>query len=330
MKSSTTNKTKSNKEPEYDSDFSEDNEKNTTKSKNYSRTTSSDSNKQSKKKPPAASNAKQKNTNNNNNNRASYSTDSRSNSSRTVSRSRSVSKSRSLSPINKNGSNKNTSKTNGNGNTHNTKLSNFKARSTDIYDSNRVKKTNGQWSKNSDIYPRRNVFNNKPGMKPIQKVKMNQRNSVPNAPEQLSQAAIRVMSAQRHKNTDLQNRIAEMNLEMDKLREENKTLRRVHLREEVAIKRFESQDTDLNRLMRNHTDETNALKEQIKKLKLETRRLNSNLIDKEEEVRSVRKKNDEFKKILNDKKLLDSVELTKTLEQTEKDIQELKIKLEVS
>lgn len=167
-------------------------------------------------------------------------------------------------------------------------------------------------------------------MKPIQKGKMNQRNSVPNAPEQLSQAAIRVMSAQRHKNTDLQNRIAEMNLEMDKLREENKTLRRVHLREEVAIKRFESQDTDLNRLMRNHTDETNALKEQIKKLKLETRRLNSNLIDKEEEVRSVRKKNDEFKKILNDKKLLDSVELTKTLEQTEKDIQELKIKLENS
>ena len=327
MKSSTINKSKSNKEPEYDSDFSEYNEKSNTKSKSYSPTPSSDSNKQSKKKPPAAPNDKKQK----NNNRTSYSTDSRSNSSRTVSRSRSMSKSRSLSPINKTGANKNASKTNSNSNNNNNnKLSNFKARSTDIYDSNRVKK--GQWSKNSDIYPnRRNVYNNKPGTRANQKGgKPNQRNSVPMAPEQLSQAAIRVMSAQRHKNTDLQNRIAEMNLEMDKLREENKTLRRVHLREEVAIKRFESQDTDLNRLMRNHTDETNALKEQIKKLKLEQRRLNSNLIEKEEEVRSVRKKNDEFKKILNDKKLLDSVELTKTLEQTEKDMQELKTKLEVS
>ena len=57
--------------------------------------------------------------------------------------------------------------------------------------------------------------------------------------------------------------------------------------------------------------------------------LNGNLIEKEEEVRSVRKKNDEFKKILNDKKLLDSVELTKSLEQAEKELQELKTKLEV-
>lgn len=317
MRSSAT-KTKNN--ADYDSDFTEyDNTK--SKTKLYSRTPSADSSKLNDKNETQQAKKQTKSTNN-----RSYSSDSRTNSSRTASRSRSrsVSKSRSLSPVN-NHSKQTKNKSNQKGK----QLSSFKARSTDIYD--KKESNTGKSSKHSDIYPRRNVYNNtKPGLARQQATRGNKpRNSIPIAPENLSQAALRVMSAQRHKNTDLQNRLAELAKELDQLRDENKTLRRVHLREEIAIKRFESHDTDINRLMRNHTDEVNALKEQIKKLKAENKRINSNLIDKEEEVRAVKKKNEEFKKILNDKKLIDSAELSKNLEQAEKELEELKTKLEV-
>jgi hypothetical protein len=334
---SSTNKVKTsnnnNKEPEYDTDFTEYNESNTklkpTTTKTYSsRTPSSDGGGGGKNQKTTNKNTNNNNNNNNNKSRA-YSSDSRSNSSRSISRS--VSKSRSLSPANKNANKPNTKQKNSNNTNNNNKISNIKARSTDIYDSSRKKDYKS--SKYSDIYPSYNAQKRKPGLnnKSNQK-RNNQRNDSipPMAPDTLGQAALRVMSAQRHKNTDLQNRITELNLELDKLKDENKTLKRIHMREEIAIKRFESQDYDLNRIMRNHTEESNSLKEQIKKIKLENRRLNSNLIEKEEEVRSVRKKNEEFKQILNDKKLLDSVELSKSLEQAEKDLQELKIKFDVN
>jgi hypothetical protein len=147
--------------------------------------------------------------------------------------------------------------------------------------------------------------------------------------QSLSKTAIRVMSAQRLKNIELQNRINEMNIEMEKLKEENRTLKRVHRREEIAIKRLEDQDTDVARLVKNHTEETHALREIIRKLKNENRKLSSTLIDKDEEIRVIKKKLDEYLKILNDKKLMDNVELAKKLSTTEKELSNYKSRHEV-
>lgn len=147
--------------------------------------------------------------------------------------------------------------------------------------------------------------------------------------EQLSKLAVRVMSAQRQKNNDLQNRIGEIAAQLEALKEENRTLKRVHQREEAALRRFESQDSDVSRLVRNHMEESNALKEVIKSSKAESARLNKVLIDKDEEVRQLKKKLDEYKKILNDKKLLDSADLNRRLEQSEKDMSTYKLKCEV-
>jgi chromosome segregation ATPase len=138
------------------------------------------------------------------------------------------------------------------------------------------------------------------------------------------------MSAQRLKNNDLQNRLSEMMLELEKLRDENKTLKRVHHREEIALKRLESQDNDVTRLIRNHMEEANTLKDIIKSLKQDNAKFNKTLIDKDEEIRNMKKKNDDLKKILNDKKLLDSAELSKRLELCEKDLSTYKMKCEVS
>lgn len=150
------------------------------------------------------------------------------------------------------------------------------------------------------------------------------------APEQYSKTAVKVMSAQRLKNNDLQNRIAEMNLEIEKLKEENKTLKRVHHREEVALKKFEAQDNDIAQIVKNHLSESTALKEVVKKVKNENRKLTGSLMEKDEEIRAIKKKQEEYKQIINDKKLLDSVELAKKLDQANNSLSEYKKKNEVN
>jgi hypothetical protein len=159
----------------------------------------------------------------------------------------------------------------------------------------------------------------------------NIKNAIPKsqANEALNQTVLRLMSAQRLKNNDLQNRIAELNIEIEKLKDENKILKRVHHREEIAIKKYESHDNDVSRLVKNHADETHSLKETIKNIKNENKRLNSNLIDKDEEIRSLKKKKEDLKKILNDKKLFDSFELSKKLDQAETNLTLYKTKADV-
>ena len=148
------------------------------------------------------------------------------------------------------------------------------------------------------------------------------------ANDPLVEKTVRVMSAQRLKNNDLRNRITELGIEMDKLREENKLLKRVHHREEIAIKRLESQDTDLNRIVKNHMEETTALKDAVKAVKAENRKLSGALMEKDEEIRAHKKRNEDLRKILTDKKLLDSVELSRKLEVAEKDLAAYKSKSE--
>lgn len=137
------------------------------------------------------------------------------------------------------------------------------------------------------------------------------------------------MSAQRLKNNDLQNRIAEMSMAIEKLKEENRTLKRVHHREEAALKRLENQDNDVARLIRNHMEESNALKDIIKSVKNDNQRINKMLIDKDEEIRTLKKRHDDMKKIMSDKKLLDSAELSKKLEHSETLLKEYKTKSDV-
>ncbi len=149
-------------------------------------------------------------------------------------------------------------------------------------------------------------------------------------PVDLNKHAMKVMSAQRFKNNELQNQIAELLAEVASLKEENRTMKRVHAREEIALKKHESQDTDIAKMIKNHQEEQRVVRENNSKLKAENKRVNSLLLEKEEELRGVRKKNDEMKKIIGDKKLYDSNEIIKQLEACKKELEETKLKCDVS
>jgi hypothetical protein len=145
----------------------------------------------------------------------------------------------------------------------------------------------------------------------------------------LSESVGRIVYAQRLKNDELQNRVNELKTENEKLLDENKVLKRMHKREEIAIKRYENQDSDITRIVKNHIEEANVLKATIKKIKSENKKLYNNLIEKDEEIRSLKKKVDEMKKMLNEKKMFDIVDLSKQLDESKKDLSSYKEKYEV-
>lgn len=118
-------------------------------------------------------------------------------------------------------------------------------------------------------------------------------------------------------------------LELEALRVENKTLKRVHIREEIALKKHESQDLDISKMIKTHQEEVNVVKDQNRKALKENKRLSALLMEREEDLRAYKKKADEMKKIINDKKLLDSVEISRKLDIMQKDMEEYKEKSEV-
>jgi chromosome segregation ATPase len=164
-----------------------------------------------------------------------------------------------------------------------------------------------------------------------QKIKKLQKNLNANQSKTpVNQSVARVISAQRVKNNDLQNRIAEVTIELNKLREENKLLKKLHQREEKELKKLETQDVDVTRVIKNFTDEINSLKNNLRQAKNDNSRLNNMVNDRDEELRVLKKRYSELKDILNDKKLLDSAELSKKLDKCERELEDYKEKNQVS
>ncbi len=118
--------------------------------------------------------------------------------------------------------------------------------------------------------------------------------------------------------------------ELEELKVENKTLKRVHIREEIALKKHENQDIDLAKMMKTHQEELTVVKDLNRKQQKENKRITALLMEREEDLRAYKKKADEMKKIINDKKLLDSVEITRKLEIIQKEMEEHKEKSEVN
>ena len=118
--------------------------------------------------------------------------------------------------------------------------------------------------------------------------------------------------------------------ELEELKVENKTLKRVHIREEIALKKHENQDIDLAKMMKTHQEELTVVKDLNRKQQKENKRITALLMEREEDLRAYKKKADEMKKIINDKKLLDSVEITRKLEIFQKEMEEYKEKSEVN
>lgn len=83
---------------------------------------------------------------------------------------------------------------------------------------------------------------------------------------------------------------------------------------------------DVNRILKNYTEQITSLKEKIRKIGSDNKKVTNSLLDREDELRVLKKKYYELKEILNDKKLLESAELSKKLDRAENELNEQRSK----
>ena len=100
----------------------------------------------------------------------------------------------------------------------------------------------------------------------------------------------KINSAKLFIRNDTTNKIVELNLELEKLRVENKTLKRIQAREEAAYTKLENVQIDMKKTIKKHVEEINNLRLELEKAWEHNKKLTANLILKDDELRSLKKK----------------------------------------
>ncbi|CAF0944889.1 unnamed protein product [Didymodactylos carnosus] len=132
-----------------------------------------------------------------------------------------------------------------------------------------------------------------------------------------------LLSAQNTKMKILENKIAELKLALDTIRMENHTLKTIQRREEMAIKKYENQDYDIQRVIKDYTSETQYFKELLfneKQLKL---RLEKTVDSKNEKLRDTQQRLKYYEKIASENHLDERYAMKEKIQQTDRKYQEL-------
>lgn len=85
------------------------------------------------------------------------------------------------------------------------------------------------------------------------------------------------------------NKINNLKSELDKLRDDYKTLNRMYQREEVELTKLRAIKYEQDDLVQFYNDEISSLKVKIHKLMDENKRLNTTLVARDEEIRLLKK-----------------------------------------
>jgi chromosome segregation ATPase len=85
------------------------------------------------------------------------------------------------------------------------------------------------------------------------------------------------------------NKINNLNNELDKLKDDFKTLNRMYQREEVELTRLRAIKYEQDDLYQYYNDEIASLKIKVHKLMDENKRLNTTLVTRDEEIRLLKK-----------------------------------------
>ncbi|CAF1557512.1 unnamed protein product, partial [Didymodactylos carnosus] len=137
----------------------------------------------------------------------------------------------------------------------------------------------------------------------------------------------RLLSAQNTKLKTLENKIAELKLDLDTIRVENHTLKTIQRREEMALKKYENQDYDIQRILKEYTSEIQHTKELLFNEKQSKLKLEKTIDSKDEILRDTKKRLKYYEKITMEKNLDERYEMKEKLKESDRKYQELLEKL---
>jgi len=130
----------------------------------------------------------------------------------------------------------------------------------------------------------------------------------------------RVLSANKHKVSRLHNIVEELQQEVDDLKSENKSLKRVSHRQEKEIKKIEEEEASLPTLLQRHSAEMRTLKQRLRKNQEILHKKEKESHERDAEIQKLRDKVKSYRELSQDRKLEERVALAKKLENIENEV----------
>ncbi|XP_060908172.1 lebercilin isoform X4 [Labrus mixtus] len=156
-------------------------------------------------------------------------------------------------------------------------------------------------------------------------------------PKDLDLVTKRMLSARLLKINDLRNSLAELQQRTDELQKENRILRQLQVRQEKALQRYDDTESEISQLLSRHSNETQVLRERLRRTQERERAVERRLKDSEEQLQRSHATIAKLKKLVNQRELGARDELSRKLEEektraqeAERKIKELERSMELS
>nr|XP_033795738.1 lebercilin [Geotrypetes seraphini]XP_033795739.1 lebercilin [Geotrypetes seraphini]XP_033795741.1 lebercilin [Geotrypetes seraphini]XP_033795742.1 lebercilin [Geotrypetes seraphini]XP_033795743.1 lebercilin [Geotrypetes seraphini]XP_033795744.1 lebercilin [Geotrypetes seraphini]XP_033795745.1 lebercilin [Geotrypetes seraphini] len=127
----------------------------------------------------------------------------------------------------------------------------------------------------------------------------------------------RVLSARLLKINELRNELTEVQIKLEDLQKENKTLKRLQFRQEKALNKFEDTENEISLLLSRHSNEIRTLRDRLRKSQERERITAAKLKDTEDELYRTKSILQRLKKLSEDKHLAERDDLARKLVQAE-------------
>lgn len=139
-----------------------------------------------------------------------------------------------------------------------------------------------------------------------------------NSKGSMNSIAQKVLSARMLRLKQLQNELNDAQFQINELATENRMLRTLQKRQDLALKRFEDKKADLPVLLNAHTEEVRTLRATIKQLRAQIREIEAKMKDRETELALFRERCSTLTDLCNNKQLEERDVLQKRVEELTK------------
>ncbi|XP_059213070.1 lebercilin isoform X2 [Centropristis striata] len=146
-------------------------------------------------------------------------------------------------------------------------------------------------------------------------------------PKDLDLVTKRMLSARLLKINELRNSLAELQQRTDELQKENRVLRQLQVRQEKALHRYDDTESEISQLLSRHANETQVLRERLRRTQERERAAERRLKDSEEQLQRSQTTIARLKKLVDQRELGARDELSRRLEEEKRRAQEAERKI---
>jgi len=140
----------------------------------------------------------------------------------------------------------------------------------------------------------------------------------------------RVLSANRNKAKALHNVIFELQKHIEDLTVENKDLKRAARMQDRELKKLDNAEAELPQLMKKHGEELRVVQEKYRRQKEAADKARDSLKKREDDLSKTQDKLRKYQKMVKDKNLLEKNNLSKKVDELEKQVKDKNNKISVS